>query len=109
MLAGLIAMPVSAESAASKVDTYCTVNSQGDCLVNMTVTLRLEALSAGMSFPLPASATNITLNGSAVQTTKTDSAIQVDISRVVSGITGEIPLNFNFTLPEAVQVQKNLW
>ena len=106
VLVGLIAMPVSAESTASKVDTYCTVNSQGDCLVNMTVTLRLEALSAGMSFPLPASATNITLNGSAVQTTKTDSAIQVDISRVVSGITGEIPLNFNFTLPEAVQVVK---
>lgn len=106
LLVGFLALPVSAESAASRVDTYCTVNSEGDCLVSMTVTLRLESITTGMTFPLPANATGITLNGSNVQTTKTDSAIRVDISRVVSGVTGEIPLSFNFTIPEAVSVVK---
>ena len=104
LLASLFVLPVSAESAASRVDTYCTVNSQGDCLVNMTVTLRLEAVTSGLTFPLPAAATDITLNGSSVSTTKTASAVRVDISRLVGGLTGEIPLNFNFTLPEAVKV-----
>ncbi|MGM9549790.1 MAG: DUF2207 family protein [Faecousia sp.] len=106
LLMGFLALPVSAESAASRVDSYCTVNSEGDCLVSMTVTLRLEAVTTGMTFPLPANATGITLNGASVSTDKTSSAIRVDISRVVSGVTGEIPLSFNFTIPEAVKVVK---
>ena len=43
MLAGCLCIPVSAESAASSVNLMCTVNSEGDCLVTMTVNLRLES------------------------------------------------------------------
>ena len=81
-----------------------TVSAEGDCQVNMTVTLRMEYVTTSMSFPLPANATGITLNGASVSTSKTSSATMVDISRVVSGITGEIPLNFSFTLPKSVGV-----
>ena len=42
LLLGIFVMPVSAESAASRIDTRMTVTSDGDCLVSMTVTLRLE-------------------------------------------------------------------
>ena len=104
LLMGFFALPASAESAASRVDTYCTVSAEGDCQVNMTVTLRMEYVTTSMSFPLPANATGITLNGASVSTSKTSSATMVDISRVVSGITGEIPLNFSFTLPKSVGV-----
>ena len=37
----LFVLPVSAESTASRVDSYITVNSDGDCLVRQTVTLQL--------------------------------------------------------------------
>ena len=104
LLMGFFVLPASAESAASRVDTYCTVSAEGDCQVNMTVTLRMEYVTTAMSFPLPANATGITLNGASVSTSKTSSATMVDISRVVSGITGEIPLNFSFTLPKSVGV-----
>ena len=104
LLMGFFVLPASAESAASRVDTYCTVSAEGDCQVNMTVTLRMEYVTTSMSFPLPANATGITLNGASVSTSKTSSATMVDISRVVSGITGEIPLNFSFTLPKSVGV-----
>lgn len=30
VLAGLFVLPASAENAAQRVDTYCTVNSEGD-------------------------------------------------------------------------------
>ena len=106
VLMGFFALPASAESAASKVESYCTVSAEGDCLVSMTVSLRLESITSGLTFPLPPNATNITLNGSSVSTTKTDSAIRADISRVVGGITGEIPMTFHYTLPEAVKVVK---
>ena len=104
LLMGFFALPASAESAASRVDIYCTVSAEGSCQVNMTVTLRMEYVTTSMSFPLPANATGITLNGASVSTSKTSSATMVDISRVVSGITGEIPLNFSFTLPKSVGV-----
>jgi len=42
LLITALATPASAESAASRVDLMCTVNSEGDCLVTMNVTLFLD-------------------------------------------------------------------
>lgn len=106
LLMGVICMPASAESYASKVDLVCTVNSEGDCLVTMNVTLHLEQAYDSLTFPLPASAKDITLNQSSATTKKTDSAVKVDISRYTRGYVGELPLVFSYTIPEAVQVDK---
>ncbi len=46
LLFGVMVLPASAESAASRVDLLCTVNSDGDVLVSATVLLRLEAAYA---------------------------------------------------------------
>ena len=104
LMVGMFVIPVSAQSAASRIDTRMTVNSDGDCLVNMNVTLRLDGGSDALTFPLPVNASDINLNGSMVKTTKTASATEVDISRIVSGVVGEIPMAFNFTIPEVVKV-----
>ena len=42
LLMTALVIPASAESAASRVDLMCTVNSEGDCLVTMNVTLFLD-------------------------------------------------------------------
>ena len=104
LMVGLFVIPVSAESAASRVDLYCTVNSEGDCLVEMSVNLRLEAMTDSLYFPLPAEAKDITLNGSAVSTSKSGSTTLVNISRISSGYVGEASMRFNYTIPEAVKV-----
>ena len=101
-----MAVPVSADSAASRVDLFCTVDPDGNCLVNMTVTLRLDGDNGDMTFPLPRNATGITLNKASVRTTKTDSAIEVDISRLVSGLSGEFSMQFDYALPKIVTVMK---
>ena len=106
LLTGMLAMPVRAESAASKVDIRATVTAEGDCLVNMTVTLRLEASQPELYFPLPLNARGITMNNANVSTSKAASATLVDISRVSSGMAGEFTLMFDYTLPEAVKVAK---
>ena len=106
LLAGFLVFPVSAESAATKVDMRATVTNEGDCLVTMTVTLRLEATQSNLSFPLPLNAKSITMNGANVSTTKTGSATLVDISRVSAGNVGEYALTFDYVLPEAVKVSK---
>lgn len=104
LMLSVIVLPASAESAATRVQTYVTVTSTGDCLVSMNVTLHLEAAESVTTFPLPADATNITLNKGSVRTTKTASAIEVDISKVTSGMVGDFSLVLDYTLPEAVKV-----
>ena len=107
LFAALFILPVSAESAASKIDLYCTVNSDGDCLVSMTVNLRIEAPDSGLTFPLPYSADNITMNGSSVATYREGDKTAVTVGKTIGGMTGEFPLRFDFTLPKAVRVTEN--
>ncbi len=103
-LMGTFCISASAESVASRVDLLCTVNAEGDCLVSMNVTLKLDQPYQNLSFPLPPTARNVSLNQSLASTKKADSAVLVDISRYTQNYTGELPLVFNFTLPEAVKV-----
>ena len=106
LIMSLICVPVSAESGASKIEAFFTVNSEGDCMVSMTVNLRLESADDGLTFPLPLQAENITMNGGSVKTTKNLSAIDVDISKITGGLTGEHRITFDYILPEAVRVGK---
>lgn len=106
LLAGCLCIPVSAESAASRVNLMCTVNSEGDCLATMTVNLRLEAAIDKLYFPLPSNAKNISLNNSPVSTTRSAAATLVDISKLSRDYVGELVLQFEYTLPEAVQITK---
>ena len=106
-MVGVMILPASAESAASSVDLYCTVNAEGDALITMQVMLRLESNYQNLYFPLPANAQNITLNGSKVTTSKSSSATLVNISRITEGYMGDATMRFEYTVPEAVQVNKD--
>ena len=73
-------------------------------LAEMSVNLRLEAMTDSLYFPLPAEAKDITLNGSAVSTSKSGSTTLVNISRITEGYMGDATMRFEYTIPEAVQV-----
>lgn len=103
---GMFVLPASAESAASRVESQITVSAEGDCFVTTTATLRMEAINNGLTFPLPASAANITVNSAPASTIRTASATQVDISRLTGGMTGEFSILFSYTLPDAVKPVK---
>ena len=104
MLITLFALPVHAHSSASKIDSYITINADGDCMVNMNVTLHLDGDTSDLNFPLPPNAKDIRLNRASVRTVKTDSAVNVDISRHVSGLNGDFSMQFDYTLPKIVTV-----
>ena len=88
VFSAFLALHASAESAASKIDMYCTVNTDGDCLVSMTVNLRIEAADPGLTFPLPYSASNITMNGSSTASSRVGDKTLVSVGRVIGGMTG---------------------
>lgn len=104
LMVGIIATPARAESAASKIENISTVDVEGNCLVTLNVNLHLEATDPTLTFPLPPDATNITMNGSSVRTNRTANSIEVDISKVTGGNSGDFPLRFDFTLPNVVKV-----
>ncbi len=105
---GVLALPVSAESAASSVDIRASVTSEGDALVTMNVTLRLETPTTGLQFPLPLNAKGITMNGMNVSTTKSSAATLVDLSRITDNVVGEYSLMFDYSIPQAVKVDDAL-
>ena len=102
LLLSVVCLPVSAESSASKVDLLCTVNSDGDCLISMTVILHLEAAYSEMTFPVPPNAKSITLNGSNATTRSGAGATLVDISKITRDYVGDASIRIEYTIPKAV-------
>lgn len=107
LMLGVLCLPASAETAASGVELLCTVNSDGDCLVSMTVSLRLEEINNSLTFPLPPGAKSITMNGAPVSVEKTSSAVEVDISKITRDYVGEASIHFSYTIPNAVKVNED--
>ena len=99
------ALCVSAENAAPGIQIYASINSNGDAEVTMSVRLRLETAVNSLSFPLPANATNVKMNDGNVNSTKTSSAVLVDLGSAVRGYVGEFDVTFQYTLPDVVGME----
>ena len=104
LLMGNLAISASADSMATNVESIINVTGTGDCIVSTNVRLQLDSPADNLTFPVPVNATDITLNGGSARTTKTATAIEVDISRVTNGMTGEFPLMLNYNIPGAIKV-----
>lgn len=89
-------------SSASNIQITAIVASDGSCQVTQTVNLTLTAATDNLTYPLPADARGITVNGSSVSTHKADGYQYADISRMVKGMTGQFSLIFSYTLPNCV-------
>ena len=96
-------IPVYAETAASAVQSYSTITSDGDCQVSITVTFRLEQAVSDITFPVPANATNVKKDGSFVRTTKTANATFIELGDYVGGLIGTFTMRFEYTLPNVVK------
>ena len=96
-----LAIPASAENAASGISSLTTVTTDGNCVVSMTVTLRMENATQGLSFPLPLEAENIKKDGGFVKVKQSYNASMVDLSSL-DGFVGETTLNFTFEMKDVV-------
>ncbi len=94
---------VYAETAASAVQSYSTVTSDGSCQVSITVTFRLEQATSDISFPIPAEATNIKKDGSLVRTSRSGSVTHIELGDYIGGLVGSFTMRFEYTLPAVIQ------
>ncbi len=101
-----LALPVSAVSGISGATNETVVDENGTCQVTMTVTLVLEEAQENLTFPLPAQARDIKINGVNAKAPTAGGTRNVDLSDIVAGI-GTFTLTFHYSLPDAVAADSN--
>ena len=97
-----LALGVSAESGATRMNYYATVASDGSCEVTVTTTLHLEQRVENLTFPVPKEATDVTLNGDRVRTQKVGDARHIDLSSILKDLVGDFTIVVNYELPDVI-------
>ena len=98
-----LAVPALADSTATNIQNYATVTSNGSCEVTLTVSIHLDEPADSLTFPLPKEAANIKRDADNAKTTRTSTAIEVDLSNL-DGFVGDTVIRFTYTLPNVVTV-----
>ena len=106
---GLVTTAVSAQNAATDISSIITVTSDGRCQVMSTVWIHLDNPANNMTYPLPKTATNVSVNGTSVRTYASPvdpDVILADLSSL-NGISGDYQLSFSYILPEVLRTERN--
>ncbi len=101
-LAGLLCLPVSAESGATDVQLSATVLADGSAQVSVTVRLHLTENLENLSYPVPAQAENVLLNGAQARTRISGGTAYVMLGNLISGDSG---FSVSYRLPQVVQLE----
>ena len=88
---------------ATTVHIFATVSGNGSCDVTTTVALHVDQPSGKLTFPVPAGASNVTLNGSPVLTEKTSQARLVNINRLFGGVSGDVSFTVSYSMHSVVK------
>ncbi len=107
IVAAFFCVPASAASAATRMDYTATVNIDGDCLVTMQLTLHLETVDTELTFPLPGTATNITINAGSPTITRSGNLYRVSLSKITNNQPGDYVVQLSYTLPKIVTVTED--
>ena len=101
------ALTVSASNRITSAQATASVFADGSCQVNMTVTIRVDQQVEKLFFPVPENATAVSLNGSRVAAARRDGIRQVNLSRVLRKLTGELSFSIQYTLPDVIHTNEN--
>lgn len=92
-------VPALAANEAQRVEHTATVGQDGGCQISITITLQLESAITDLNFPLPAEATEISLNGNFVTTQASGQRLLVQLPNLSAG---SYTFTLRYCLPEAV-------
>lgn len=98
-----LAVGVSAASASS-VGSFATVSPDGGCQITVTLTVLPAQPGEELSFPIPAEATGVTLNGSHVSAPKSGDVRNIDLSRILKNAAGPVSVNIHYSLHNVIHV-----
>ena len=97
-----LAVSTSAAPGVTGGSFTAAVSADGNCQVTLDLQLHLEGGQGDLTFPLPANARAITLNGNAARTSRSGNLLHVKLSQVVGNTAGDFSIRLQYTLPEVV-------
>ncbi len=97
----MLAMPVFAANKVTQLQSSSAVAGDGSCQASCVLTVNLDDAKSDLTFPVPAGASNVTVNGESVRPWKDGSIWQVSL-KSLSGFTGSYTLNISYTLSSVV-------
>ena len=104
LLMGLCVGASAADNTrATSVNIIASVSSNGSCDVTTAVTLHVDNPQSKLSFPVPANASNVTLNGKPVFTEKTSQARMVDLGNSFTNISGDYSFTVGYSIHSVVK------
>lgn len=98
----LLVLPVSAANQVTTAGCYATVTSDGNCQVNLVATMHLDAPQKDLQVHLPKGATDVTLNGSRVATSRDGQTRVIKLDNIMGSVAGDFSLNIHFSLADVV-------
>ena len=101
----VLALPVSAFSGISSAENQTLVAADGSCQVTLSLQLQLEAVPAGLVFPVPADAEDITVNGAYAGSTYAGGVRNIDLSGYISA-GGSCSLVIGYHLDDAIVAEE---
>lgn len=101
-----LALGVSGAAVAPKIQYFATVTADSRCQVNMTVTMHITQDTGELTFPVPAQAGSISVNGSRVFTSRSGDKRYISLRRVIGKSTGDITFTVSYTLPDVVHTSE---
>lgn len=105
----LLTTAVSAQTCATVVSTRVAVSANGQATVTMTVNIQLDNPSSALSFPLPAKAENVSMNGMSIRTYPSayDKNVVIADLSAFDGATGTYQMIFSYTLSDVLRTEHN--
>ena len=97
-----MAVPCYAANSASDAAINASVSANGSCQVTVDVQLHITSAVDSLYFPLPKAARSVTVNGSTARTRRSGDLLEVNLSSLVGGVTGDFSLRIQYTLPSTV-------
>lgn len=95
-----MATVVFAENHASGADVRADISSDGTAKVAVNVTIHLDTPTDKVTFPVPASAKGVTMNGASVRTYQSNFSSNVYLADLpqLSGVTGDFNVSFQYSV-----------
>ena len=97
----------SAAAGAPSFDLRATVSADGSARMEVRMTVHLDTPDENLSFPVPAGAYDILVNGVTPNTSRRGQVLELDLDRVVGAVAGDISLSITYTLPSVVGYGKS--
>ena len=101
VLCMMLTMAASAASRVTDLQSTTTVESDGTCRVTVSVVVQLEEVPEKLTYPLPAQAKDVTLNGSIVRTSSSEGRRNVNLTSLIHG-AGLYTFTIQYHLPDSV-------